>query len=565
MFEAMTPRAGTSCAGHPFAGERISLRSALGASVAALMLAACGGGGGSSSSSPPPVVVSPPPPPPPPIESQYTAGEFKPSDDFRNICNPSGEKQFLRSFTNETYFWYDEVEDRDPTVGTESVADYFAQLKTFRTTASGKDVDEFHFSYTSEEYEDLLSGESFGYPWRLRFVRTSTLDENGNFVGRELRVLYPFPGGPVAAAGVERGAEILSIDGVSVIDGSDVDTLNAGLFPSVDGEEHTFTYRNPGDDEERTVTLQAGTFAQPDILATNVIGDGASKTAYVNLETFGTESAEKSLYDTFTELAGRGDVDDLVLDLRYNGGGFVVVACQLGYMIAGADDTTGRTCTQTLTNDKLPDEQPFSFRSTAVGFGPGNQELVPAGTPLPELDVDQVTVLTSAGTCSASELVMNGLNGIDFDISQVGTTTCGKPFGFTAEENCGMVYFTVQFQSVNNEGFGDYADGFTVDEGAATNSQSQFRGCAVADDFVSAFGDPADPMVAAALQFQDDGTCPADATASAKVGGEVLTRSGALRSATLGIIDDRPGALGQEPRIILRRLLEEGLITRDDL
>lgn len=542
--------------------------SALAASAAtAFVLAACGGGGGDS----PPTVQTPPAPPPvtqtpPAPETVFEAGTFEPSSTFRNICTPSGEKQFLRSFTNETYLWYDEVEDRDPTVETESVQDYFDELKTFRTTDSGKPVDEFHFSQTQEEFEARSAGVTFGYPFRFALLRASPFDADGNAVGRDLRVLYTIADGAAERAGLVRGSEIVTIDGVDVrfsSSDSDIDTLNAGLFPDVEGEEHTFGFIAPGSDEVQEVTLAAGGFQFDDILGTAVLGEGDSRTAYVNLRTFGTDSAERSLYDTLTELTERGDVDDLILDLRYNGGGFVAVACQLAYMIAGADDTTGRTCTQTVTNDKLPDQDPFPFIDETVDVRSGDTQFIQPGLPLPQLDVDEITVLTTADTCSASELVMNALNGIDFDISQVGTTTCGKPFGFRAEQNCGQVYFTVQFQSVNNKGFGDYADGFTPFE-AATNGQDVFKGCLIEDDLSFSFGNPADPLTAAALQFQADGTCPSDVTAQfgkvASAGGGGRFARPEITSASLGIIDPRPGALGQEPGIILRRLIEAGLI-----
>ena len=51
--------------------------------------------------------------------------------------------------------------------------------------------------------------------------------------------------------------------------------------------------------------------------------------------------------------------------------------------------------------------------------------------------------------------------GIDIDVRLIGDTTCGKPYGFLPEDNCGTTYFTVQFKGANAKGFGDYSDGFT--------------------------------------------------------------------------------------------------------
>ena len=79
-------------------------------------------------------------------------------------------------------------------------------------------------------------------------------------------------------------------------------------------------------------------------------------------------------------------------------------------------------------------------------------------------------------------------------VNLIGGTTCGKPYGFFPQDNCGTTYFAIQFQGVNQQGFGDYGDGF-----APT--------CAVADDFGHALGDPAEGRLAAALSFRS--TAPA--------------------------------------------------------
>ena len=88
-------------------------------------------------------------------------------------------------------------------------------------------------------------------------------------------------------------------------------------------------------------------------------------------------------------------------------------------------------------------------------------------------------MLAGPDTCSASESVVNSLRGVGVTVNLVGGATCGKPYGFFPQDNCGTTYFAIQFQGVNQQGFGDYGDGF-----APT--------CAVADDFGHALGDPAE-------------------------------------------------------------------------
>jgi carboxyl-terminal processing protease len=114
-----------------------------------------------------------------------------------------------------------------------------------------------------------------------------------------------------------------------------------------------------------------------------------------------------------------------------------------------------------------------------------------------------VFILAGPGSCSASESIINGLRGIDVQVVLVGGNTCGKPFGFTAKDNCGISYFPIEFQGVNAKGFGDYANGF-----APT--------CAVADDLSRQLGDPSERMLAAALSYRTTGSCPVAASSGSQ-------------------------------------------------
>jgi len=136
-----------------------------------------------------------------------------------------------------------------------------------------------------------------------------------------------------------------------------------------------------------------------------------------------------------------------------------------------------------------------------------------------------VVVLSTGGTCSASEAFINGLGGIDVEVVLVGETTCGKPYGFYAFDNCGTTYFSVQFQTVNAKGFGDYPDGFSPDNVPGIEG-IELPGCAVADDFDHSFGDPDEAMLAAALGWRATRICPDPAPASVAYGpaGEASSR-----------------------------------------
>jgi hypothetical protein len=406
------------------------------------------------------------------------------------------EKRFLRAWIDLLYLWYREVPDVDPASFATAV-DYFDALKTPAKTASGKDKDQFHFIYPTDVWEALSqSGVEGGYgvTWALLSARPP----------RKIVAAYTEPGTAAVTAGIRRGAEVVSVDGVDVVNGSDVDTINGGLFPDEIGATHSFVIRDLGSPTTRTVSMVSASITSAPVQNVKIINTPAG--AKVGYLTFNDHiaTAEKGLMQAFVQLQA-ADIDDLVLDLRYNGGGYLAIAAQLGYMIAGPSATSGKTFELLTYNDRFTTTDPYGdpltpdpFRSVTLGFS------VPAGQALPSLSLPRVFVLTGPGTCSASESVMNGLRGIDVEVIQIGATTCGKPYGFVPQDNCGTTYFSIQFQGVNQKGFGDYADGF-VPAGAG---DAGIKGCVVADDFAHELGDPLESRLAAALAYQATGACP---------------------------------------------------------
>ena len=469
---------------------------------------------------------APEPPPAPTLNSDlsWSPGVFSPSSYFSHVCaDPSGafdrasrqgtsvhEKHWLRSWSHETYLWYDEIEDVDPT-GEHSVSGYFHLMKTDGTTSSGARKDNFHFTRNTIEYKLLTeSGVSAGYGVRFAVIRGAP--------PREVAVAYVEPGSPAASAGLARGARILEVDGVDVANGDDTAVINRGLNPSAVGEEHRFSVRDLGESEPRSVSMTSADVTRSPVQHVKVIETASDERVGYFLFNSHVATAEDQLVSAVNSLLEGEGIDDLVVDLRYNSGGLLSIANRLAFMIAGPTATGGKTFARIVRNDKRGDI-PISFHSVRGG-----------GDPLPSLGLARVFVLTGDGilngvrrtprTCSASESIINGLEGIDVEVIRVGSTTCGKPYGFYPRDNCGTTYFTIQLQTVNGKGFGDYQEGF-----APT--------CAVAgDDFDHSFGDPEEKLLKTALAYQADGACPAaessDAPAAALRGSLEGTRSPGL-------------------------------------
>ena len=371
-------------------------------------------------------------------------------------------------------------------------------MKTFELSPSGYAKDKYHFTYDTERWEQLSqSGISAGYGMEFYRVRSSP--------PRQWLIAYTEPNTPASDAGVVRGLEIASIDGVDFKEGSDTDTLNAGLFPEALGEIHTFVFRDTETQETFSADLESQEITSTPVQAAQVLEYKGNNVGYMLFNDH-IRPSEPLLIDAMTSFES-ANISELVIDMRYNGGGYLDIARMLASMVAG-DAAVGKTFSELQFNDKYPSQNPITgrtlspslFTNKAPGF------VVSTNTSLPMLNLNRVVVISGSGTCSASEAVINGLRGVGVEVILIGDTTCGKPYGFYGIDNCGTTYFTVQFRGVNAIGFGDYTDGFSPP--GATYQGEELPGCFVADDLTKQLGDPDEGRLAAALGYLDAGSCP---------------------------------------------------------
>lgn len=402
------------------------------------------------------------------------------------------EKTWVRSWIDETYLWYGEVPTTLKASDYATPIDWFAVLKTPLTTASGKARDRFHYTLGTEAYRlQSNAGVSVSYGIANAILKSSP--------PRDIRIAYVEPGSPAGMAGLQRGAKLLTVDGVDVVAATgtaNINTINAALAPSAAGEKHTLVFE-VGGTAQSPVTLTAQQVTRTPVQNVSTLTTPSGPVGYMLFNQHSVP-AETQLINAFTTLKNAG-VQDLVLDMRYNGGGLLDIASELAYMIAAPGPAL--TFERLSFNDKNPfpslaAQQNRPFFSTTRGYGSG---ALPAGQALPTLGLSRVTVLAGPDTCSASESVINSLRGVGVTVHIVGGATCGKPYGFLPQDNCGTTYFAIQFKGVNQQGYGDYGDGFTPT-------------CTVADDFGHALGDAAEARLAAALTLRSTNACPAGTT-----------------------------------------------------
>lgn len=432
-------------------------------------LAACGGGGGGSDGSGSPS----------PVTSAYPA-----SSTLANLCakpraNSSdrqgtidNEKAYLRSFIDETYLWYKDVPTNLVAADYATPQAYFNVLKTPVKTASGKPVDQFHWSQTTESWNAASAGieQDYGIQWASQ----------SSSPPRNMIVAEVAPGSPAALAGVKRGDKVTSIDGVDFVNdntAAGIATLNAGLSPS-SVSAHKFGFNGKAE-----ISLTPATYATQTVKNVKIIPTAQGNIGYFIFDTHIAKS-EAELSAAIQQLKA-ANVSDLVIDMRYNGGGLIYIASELAYMIAGPAATNGKVFERYTYNDKLTAQN-----STMLfqAYGSARQAL-------PYLGLKRVSMLVTHGTASASEAVINSLRGVNVQVDLIGDTTRGKPYGFVPQDNCGYTYFSIQFKGVNDKGYGDYADGFEPT-------------CKATDDYSHLRGDVEETMLKTALAHRQTGICP---------------------------------------------------------
>jgi C-terminal peptidase prc len=326
------------------------------------------------------------------------------------------------------------------------------------------------FSYiTSRAANEAFYGESqfvgFGFS-----TQTS---------GQEMRILQVFPDSPASEASLDRGDRILEINGRSVAQLIASGEIGSAFGASEPGVSATVLVRSRGGDERRaTMTKRVVTI--PTVSLTRTFRVDGRTVGYLFFRNFVNPSFQ-ALDDAFAALREAG-ATELVLDVRYNGGGLVDVAVHLGSLIAGVP-AQGRVFATFQHNDK----------NAAL-----NEDLRFEDAPPQALSLSRLFVITTRSSASASELVINSLRPY-IPVVVVGDSTYGKPVGQYGFTFCDKVLAPVAFKLVNAEGQGDFFGGIEPS-------------CRAGDDVEHDLGSAEEASLAEALTYVRTGACSSTAT-----------------------------------------------------
>jgi hypothetical protein len=372
-------------------------------------------------------------------------------------CSITSQNTTVYQTLQDWYYWYRFLPEASPTT--------FADPEALLDTVRYRPLDNT-FSYISTAAaSQAFYGESqyLGFGFSMKFT-----------VGYELRVIDVFPASPASEVGFDRGSEILTINGKSV-----QKTYEDGEWNTIwGGEEAGYSvdvgFKNAAG-EGKSGRMAKRVVTIPTVPLVTVLDAGGKKTGYLVFKNF-VEPSYAALDAAFAQLRDAG-ATELVLDLRYNGGGLIAVAQYLGGLIGG-DRTSGEVFAQYVHNDKRSD------RNNAIRFP----------RPAAAFPLNRLIVITTRSSASASELIINALKPF-MPVIVVGDNSYGKPVGQYGFRICEKMLWPVSFNVQNARNQGDYFDGFAPD-------------CRAADDIAYALGDPREASLATALGYVGTGACP---------------------------------------------------------
>ncbi|MDR1156250.1 MAG: hypothetical protein LBL04_16215 [Bacteroidales bacterium] len=371
--------------------------------------------------------------------------------------------EFIREWMYYVYYWNTKIDSKllensrqfKDVPATTVPEDYFNSLlydQSMVDTKTTSEYDRWSFLISYEEYASVMvEGEykSFGY-----FLAQAS--------DYSVRVCYVYEDSPMAKAGIERGYKLVKLNGIDVM------TLigNKTLFNNELAKGTSrFLFENRQGELLEEKTISAAVVRINPILRKERYSVDGKNVGYIVYNSFITAS-EELITGTLKEF---NDVDELILDLRYNGGGDVSVADHIcEYLLPETEETADSTEFAKYVYSKRTND---NYKNIGL-----RDEFRKIKRNADALNLSRLFVIVSDMTASASEEVINSMRPFINEVILVGTKTEGKPVGMLAlpypqynsrQINAGMlpdwIIAAINFRIDNKRGEGSYFAGMSPD------------------------------------------------------------------------------------------------------
>jgi len=367
-------------------------------------------------------------------------------------------RDYLYELMNDIYYWVDDM----PVVNPKNYSDPYTLMEAMKF----RPIDRWS---NVQDYDDFMSYYA------------------GNFVGHGIRIgvddddtariVMIYKNSPLYASGIRRGWKIRTVNGVNIgalLAAGNYTQYNTVMKPATAGIVNDFVFSNPSNQAKLVISSAKAEFDVNSVLTYKTLNLTSGLTGYLAFEAF-IDVSQAELEEAFTFFKAQ-NIKDLILDLRYNGGGLLDVANKLASYIAG-NSQAGKVFVKIEhnTQNSGDDETAYMLSTTF------------------DVNITRLVVITTRRTASASENVINSL--IPFmDVICIGDTTNGKPVGMYGinDPKKTFIFLPIAFKLVNSENDGEFFDGFAPEVLAQ-------------DDVTRDFGDPEELSLAAAIDYLETG------------------------------------------------------------
>jgi carboxyl-terminal processing protease len=379
-----------------------------------------------------------------------------------NTLTPSMARDSLYYIMKEWYYWYNKPEASGINASNkENYTDPYELLNAMRY----KELDRWSFVADYDEFNAEMQGEFVGHGFRIGVDKTG-----------KARIAMIYKNSILYSNGVRRGWIIKTINGVDpapILIANDGAAYTKLIGASTAGITNVFVFTKP-DGTDLTVSATKSSFIVNTVLAYDTLRLKSGVTGHLVFESFITPSSAE-LATAFAYFKAN-NIKDLILDLRYNTGGYLNIAQTLASYIAG-DGVQGSVFAKLQYNDQHQDANSnFAFKTTPYS-----------------LALSRLMVITTRSTASASEAVMNGLKPV-LNVVSFGDTTNGKPTGMNGWP-IGKKYYMwpVTFKMVNAQNQGEYFKGI-------------YPAKTLPDDITHDFSDRNELCLKEAIYYLENGT-----------------------------------------------------------
>ena len=412
----------------------------------------------------------------------------------------------------EVYYYFNDEPEQQAKYGDLEMEDYGsldAMLDELRWMPETRDRG-FTYWLTQKQTDMIFNATAYIFGFRVIYI------VNAAEQPVHLEITDVYRGSPAENAGFQRSDKIISLN-EKAIEGMSFDQVSAEFGPNEDGYEVTFEIEKSSGARD-TYVVAKGLVETPTVPQEHVrvFDTTAGKVGYFHFRTFFGDAPER-LLDEFADFNSQG-VRHLIVDLRYNGGGFVWIAELLATLIGGPElfENELQTVMARQRYNSLIEKEGGSGRTSYFGCDRfddvlSNSLRTKCRSESPLRGLEKVVFITGRGSASASELVIVSLQPYE-SVELVGDRTYGKPVGqfpfpfcreFPGDQNSNKaVLWPVTFSTENAVGFDDYYDGIPV-----------APACEVPDDRSHQLGDREEGRIAAALRLIETGSCQAPASA----------------------------------------------------